>query len=331
MIPSTLFVGQAANLPLAFPHELRSEINAHARILPGEFEGDAWRDHTEVLREADFLFATWGMPKLDSDFLAAAPRLKVVFYAAGTVKGFVTEESYARGILISSAWGANAIPVAEYAHAAILLSLKSFWRFARQPAGMKFSREKISIPGAYKTQVGLVSLGAIGRSVAARLASSEVEILAHDPFIEPQVAALLGVTSVSLEELFARSDVISIHAPLLPETENLVTGALIRSMKQGATFINTARGALVHEAGLCAVLRERPDLTAILDVTQPEPPSADAPLRTLENVILTPHIAGSLGGEITRMGRWMVDEMRLFLNGEPLRHGVTREMLARMA
>ena len=326
-----LFVGQSENLPLAFPSDLRTEIAQHLRILPGEFEGAGWRGHTTALSEADFIFATWGMPRLDAGFLAAAPRLKGVFYAAGSIKCFATPESYARGIFISSAVEANAIPVAEYAHATILLSLKCFWRFVRQPPEKKFDREEVCFPGAYRTKVGLLSLGAVGRSVAARLSANEVEILACDPFANAESAAKIGVTLVSLEELFSQSDVVSIHAPWLPETENLVSGALVRSMKPGATLINTARGAIINESELCAVLKERPDLTAILDVTHPEPPLPDSPLRLLDNVILTPHIAGSLGSEITRMGRWMVDEMHRYLAEAPLKHTVSQEMLNRMA
>ena len=272
------------------------------------------------------------MPRLDAEFLAATPRLKAVFYAAGSVKCFATPESYARGILISSAFEANAIPVAEYAHATIMLSLKSFWRFLRQAPEQKFTREGIPVTGAYKSsKVGLVSLGAVGRSVAARFVSNEISLLAYDPFFSPEAAAKLGVTLVSLPELFATSDVVSIHAPWLPETENLINGVLVASMKPGATLINTSRGALLHEEEVAQVLRDRPDLTAILDVTHPEPPVADSLLRTLENVILTPHIAGSLGCEITRMGRWAVDEMNRFLDNEPPHHAITQEMMVRMA
>jgi len=330
-MPSAIFAGQPENLPIAFPSDLRLQISRQVRILAGEFEGDGWRDQTERLKEVDLIFATWGMPKLDEEFLDATPGLKAVFYAAGTVKPFATEASYKRGVIISSAWEANAIPVAEYTQAAILLSLKRFWQFLRQSPEQKFTRGSLAFPGAYRTKVGLLSLGAVGRRVAEGLASTQVRLLAYDPFADPAMAARLGVTLVSLEELFAESDVVSIHAPFLPETEKLVSGLLVGSMKEGATLINTARGAVVNEEELCAVLRGRPDLTAILDVTEPEPPLADSPLRSLENVILTPHIAGSLGSEITRMGDWMVDEMQRYLDGEPLHHCVTREMLARMA
>ena len=328
---NALLIGMPNYLPQAYPEALRAEICTKVRLFPDAINGADWKNHTTALAEADVLFATWGMPKLDAEFLAAAPRLKAVFYAAGSVKGFATPESYKRGILISSAWQANAIPVAEYSHATILLGLTGFWSSQRLARAGKFSHQHSPVAGAFHSNVGLVSLGAIGRLVAGHLAKHEINILAYDPFATPAAAASLGVTLVSLEELFAKSHVVSLHTPWLPETEKMINGPLLRTMPQGATLINTSRGAVIDEADLCAVLAERSDITAILDVTHPEPPLPDSPLRTLENVILTPHIAGSLGGEIARMGYWMKDELDLYLGGKPLQHGVTEDMLTRMA
>ena len=111
----------------------------------------------------------------------------------------------------------------------------------------------------------------------------------------------------------------------------MITGAHIASMKEGATFINTARGAIVREPEMTAVLAERPDLFAILDVTDPEPPVDGSPLYTLPNVVLTPHIAGSMDGECRRMGRTMVEECRRYLAGEPLRWAIDRERARSLA
>jgi phosphoglycerate dehydrogenase-like enzyme len=328
---NALLIGMPNYLPKAYPEALRAEIGKKVRLLPESVSGSEWKNHIAALAEADVLFATWGMPKLDEEFLAAAPRLKAVFYAAGSVKCFATPESYKRGILISSAWQANAIPVAEYSHATILLGLTGFWSSQRLARAGKFSHQHSPVAGAFHSNVGLVSLGAIGRLVAGHLAKHEINILAYDPYATPAAAASLGVTLVSLEELFAKSHVVSIHTPWLPETEKMINAPLLRSMPEAATLINTSRGAVIDEADLCEVLAERQDITAILDVTHPEPPLPDSPLRTLENVVLTPHIAGSIGGEIARMGYWMNDELDLYLAGKPLRHGVSEDMLARMA
>jgi phosphoglycerate dehydrogenase-like enzyme len=315
----------------AFPEALCSEIAQKVHLHPDSINGAEWKNHRTTLADVDVLFATWGMPILDAEFLAAAPRLKAVFYAAGSVKGFATPESYKRGIIISSAWKANAIPVAEYSHATILLGLAGFWSSQRLARAGKFSHEHFHVAGGFHSNAGLVSLGAIGRLVAGHLAKHEINILAYDPFATPNAAASLGVTLVSLEELFAKSHVVSIHTPWLPETEKMINAPLLRSMPRGATLINTSRGAVIDESDLCEVLAERSDITAILDVTHPEPPLPDSRLLTLENVVLTPHIAGSMGGEIARMGYWMKDELDLYLAGKPLQHGVSEDMLARMA
>ena len=328
---NALLIGMPNYLPKAYPEALRAEIGKKVCLLAETVSGSEWKNHTAALAEADVLFATWGMPKLDEEFLAAAPRLKAVFYAAGSVKCFATPESYKRGIVISSAWQANAIPVAEYSHATILLGLTGFWSSQRLARAGKFSHQHSPVAGAFHSNVGLVSLGAIGRLVAGHLSKHEINILAYDPYATPAAAASLGVTLVSLQELFAKSHVVSIHTPWLPETEKMINGPLLRSMPEGATLINTSRGAVIDETDLCQVLAERQDITAILDVTHPEPPLPNSPLRTLENVVLTPHIAGSIGGEVARMGYWMNDELDLYLAGKPLQHGVSEDMLARMA
>jgi phosphoglycerate dehydrogenase-like enzyme len=139
------------------------------------------------------------------------------------------------------------------------------------------------------------------------------------------------VELLPLDELFRRADVVSLHTPLLKETEGMITGAHLASMKPGATFINTARGAIVREKEMIEALKKRPDLQAVLDVTHPEPPEPGSPLYTLPNVILTPHIAGSMDGECRRMGRYMVEELRRFVDGKPLRWQITREMATNRA
>lgn len=136
---------------------------------------------------------------------------------------------------------------------------------------------------------------------------------------------------VSLTELFATSDIVSLHSPLLPETTGMITGELIRSMKSAATFINTARGAIVRENELIDALRERTDLTAILDVTYPEPPVPESRLYDMDNIVITPHIAGSAGTEVARLGVAKLSEALKYINGEPLQYQITEEKYHHMA
>lgn len=281
--------------------------------------------------DAEVIIGTWGIPTLDRDQLAALPSLKAVFYAAGSVKHFMTEAAWERGVVVCSAWQANSVPVAEYSLGTILLSLKRFWHFSRMSRSSIVSQDGLFVPGAYRSKVGLVSLGAVGRATARLLARFDVSVLAYDPYLHSEQAGELGVTLVSLQELFSKCDVVSLHTPRLAETEGMVSGPLIASMKEGATLINTSRGAVIAENELIEVLAQRPDLTAVLDVTVSEPPPMDSALRSLPNVVLTPHIAGSLQGECARMGRWMAEELQRYCSGEPLRFALNRQLVERMA
>ncbi len=286
------------------------------------------REHPDVLHEAQIILSGWGAPEMNAEFLHHASQLKAVFYGAGSIRGIVTDAFWDRGILITSAYGANAVPVAHYALAQILLSLKNGWRFAlnlkhthRYP-----EREEMQVAGTYGSTVGVISLGMVGRLVCELLKPFDLHVLAYDPFATAERAQQLGVERCTLDDVFRRADVVSLHTPWLKETVGLITGAHFTSMKPGATFINTARGAVVREQEMIDVLRQRPDLFALLDVTYPEPPAPDSPLFTLPNVLVTPHIAGSVGVECQRQGHYMVEELNRYLHGEALYWGITREM-----
>lgn len=328
---TAVFLGNPRVLDAAYTPAIRAKLAALARLIPENISTDQWRSDAAALRDADVIFSGWGMPKMDAGFLAAAPRLRAVFYAAGSVKEFYTPEAESRGITVSTAGDANSVPVAEYTLGAVLLGLKNFYWYARQSPGEKCNLRVPHPPGAYGTKVGLVALGAIGRRVAGMLRNHGVEVLVHDPFVAEEVLAALGATRASLEEIFSSCHVVSLHAPWLPATENMVGASLLSRMRQNATFINTSRGALVNEAELADVLSGRPDLTAILDVTHPIPPRPDSPLRSLANVILTPHIAGSVNGEIARMGEAMAEEFARYANSQPLLFAIDPKKLNLMA
>jgi phosphoglycerate dehydrogenase-like enzyme len=285
------------------------------------------------LADIEVLFSGWGAPSLTADVLEAMPRLKLVLYGAGSLKPMVTGPFWQKGIPICSAWQANAVPVAEFTLAQIILCLKQAHVL---PLKMRQARDKVKPDysaggGAFQATVSLISLGIIGKLVAKLLQSFDLNVLAYDPFVDPAEAKDLGVTLVSLEEAFARSRVVSLHTPWLPETEGMVTGDLLRRIPRNGAFINTARGAVVNETEMIEVLKERQDLTAHLDVTYPEPPVPDSPLYELSNVFLTPHIAGSQAEECGRMGSYMADELERFINGDALRYQVSEEAFRRMA
>ncbi len=283
----------------------------------------------QLLADVEVLFTGWGCPRLDARVLAAAPRLQAVFFAGGTIRSWVSEAVWERNLVVVSAYTVNAIPVAEFTLAAILLSLKRTWHYLGQhKVTGAYPLPQLPAPGAYRSTIGLIALGAIGRLVRERLRPFDLEVLAFDPYASPATGVALGVTLVGLDELFRRSDVVSLHAPLLAATERMITGAHFELMRPGATFINTARGLLVREDEMARVFRARPDLTAVLDVLAQEPPPPDHPLVGLPNVFVTPHIAGSLGRECLRMGELVLDQYRKWLRGESLEDRLTRERAA---
>ena len=275
------------------------------------------------VREAQVVLSGRGCPRLDEAFLAQAPNLRAVFFGKGSVKGLVTDVFWDRGITLVGANSAMAVAVAEFTLSQILFGLKQGWQHAFAVRDERRQTRNFYVPGTYGTTVGVVSLGQVGRKVCELLRPFDMRVIAYDPYV-PE-GRVEGVSMVSLDALFAQADVVTLHAPLLPATRGMVTRTHLASMKPNATLINTARGGLINQNALVEVWRERPDLFAILDVTEPEPLPLDSPLFDLPNVIITPHIAGPLNHEYARMGLTMAEELRRYVNGEPLRYQITRE------
>ncbi|MFW6060003.1 MAG: hydroxyacid dehydrogenase [Phycisphaeraceae bacterium] len=314
-----------------YSEQLRGEIE---RCLDGSVPhhtADEVQANPALLHDADVVLSGWGGPRFDQALLDAAPNLKIVLYGAGSIRNIVTDAFWQRGVHVCSAWAANAVPVAEFTFAQVILCLKRAWHFARETRELGTRPADRTVPGAYGSTVGVIGLGQIGRLVCNWLKTLDVHVIAYDPYADEAQAAALGVELVSLEALFQRSDVATLHAPNLPETRGMITGEHFASMKPSASFINTARGALVREEEMIDVLRRRPDVYAVLDVTCPEPPEPGSPLYELPNVVLTPHIAGSQGRECHRMGRYMLDELKRWLANEPLQWEVTQQQAALMA
>jgi len=168
--------------------------------------------------------------------------LRVVLYGAGSIRRVATPALWERDVRITSAYAANAVPVSEYTLAAILFSLKRGWHFAFSARHDMAMPGQGQVPGAYDSTVGLVSLGKVGRLVRERLRPFDLRLVAYDPYVTPEEARSLDVDLMSLEDLFESSDVVSLHTPWLTETEGMILGSHLASMKRNATLINTSRG-----------------------------------------------------------------------------------------
>lgn len=284
--------------------------------------------------DVEIIFSTWGMPSFTEEQIRTFfPALRCVFYAAGSVQGFARPFLNC-GVKVFSAWAANAVPVAEYTVAQIILSGKDFFCQTRLLGQKRFedaARRRGAHLGSFRKKVGLIGCGMIGSLVAEMLKDYDLEVLVFDPFLSAERAEALGVIPVSLEELFSSCAVVSNHLANNAATRKMLRYGHFSSMPPYGTFLNTGRGAQVVEEDLVQALTERPDLTAVLDVTDPEPSPADHPFYTLENCFLTPHVAGSLGGEVVRMAEYMVTEYEAYAAGRPCAYEVNLKMLATMA
>ena len=326
-----LYILDKSSRPLTYGPEEERDIAKLVEICSLPQTRDSIKNNPGLLTDVEVILSGWYAPVMDETFLAAAPKLRAVFYGAGSTRYFTTNAFWERDIALTSAAAANAIPVAEYTQSVMVLSLKHFWRFAAHAKSGGAWDPLRPIPGCYRRTVGLISLGMVARKTLELLRPFDLHRLVCCPFLTEEEAGRLNVERCKLSEVFRRADVVSLHTPDLPQTHGMITGEHFASMKPGATFINTARGAIVREPEMIDALRARPDLTAVLDVTQTEPPAPDSPLLTLPNVVLTPHIAGSMGSEINRLGRYMVEELQRFLAGEPLEGRITREAAATLA
>ncbi|WP_455352469.1 hydroxyacid dehydrogenase [Streptomyces sp. SYSU K217416] len=272
-----------------------------------------------ALAEAELLLTCWGATPLSAAVLAAAPKLRAVVHAAGSVKHHITAACWERGLAVTSAAGANALPVAEYTLAAILFANKRVLHTRRRYRELRTHhdwRRELDGAGNYGRTVGVVGASRIGRRVIELLRPFDLRVLLYDPYAGEAEAAGLGVETVPLDVLCARSDIVTVHAPQVPATRHMIGARQLALMPDGATLINTARGSLVDEDALLPELVSG-RLDAVLDVTDPELPPRDSPLYDLPNVLLTPHIAGSLGGELHRMADRALDEVERFAAGRP--------------
>jgi phosphoglycerate dehydrogenase-like enzyme len=286
-----------------------------------------------VLAETEVLITGWSSPHLDEAALDAAPRLRAVLHAAGTVKSHLSPECWRRGLLVSTAAQANAEPVAEYTLAMILLALKRVRAatdlYREQRRYIDVLREFPGI-GNHERLVGLVGASRIGRRVAELLRPFSLDLAMADPYLGPEEARRVGVRLLPLDELLSECELVSLHAPAIPATRHMIDTRRLALLRDGAVLLNTARGSLVDQDALVAELVSG-RIEAVIDVTEPEVLPPDSPLYTLPNVWLTPHLAGAQGGEVHRLAEVVLEELERYATGRALAHPVHADELDRIA
>jgi len=290
---------------------LRRRLDAVADVHPEVLTDLDTPDARAALSTADVLLTGWGAPPLPDETFIAAPRLRAVLHAGGDAWHLLGPRARAADLIVTNSRAANSIPVAEYAQAMIVLAGKQVLPAARRYAALRghLDREEhFPDAGNYRRRVGIVGASTTGRLTIELLRPFDLDVVVHDPYLSPDEAAALGVSLAELDDLVSSCDVVSIHAPDLPETRHLFDARRLALLPDGSTLINTARGALVDTDALVAELRTG-RLDAILDVTDPEPLPPEHPLWALENALLTPHVAGSMGNELLRLGDAVVSEV----------------------
>lgn len=331
--PVAMFAMTAENVPRVFPADalgrLRELVDIDPTVVARDFTDP---DVRERLAVTEILITGWGCPVIDAGALEAAPELRAVLHAAGSVKGFTTQAVWDRGIAVSSAAAANALPVAEYTLAMILLAGKNVFAYRDRLRDERAFPYGEILPGVgnFGRRVGVVGASRIGRRLIELLRPFDLRVSLADPYVDEAGASALGVPLLPLDALLAGSDIVTVHAPQTPETRHLVGRRELALMPAGAVLVNTARGSLVDHDALVAELRSG-RISAVLDVTDPEPLPADSPLLGLPNAFVTPHLAGSQGNEVARLGATVLGELERLLAGRELEFRVDESELERTA
>ncbi len=298
--------------------------------LPEEITHDWIKTH---IGQADILITGWSTPgPLTKKILDEAQNLKLVVHSAGSVKHLVIDEFFNRGLRICNTRNALARGVAETTLAMLISSLKLFLPCAeRIKTGQWRVPELVdNILELYNITIGVIAMSEVGKYLLKLLEPFEIRKLVYDPYADSETVKSFGAEKTELNDLCQQSDAIAICAPSTPQTRHMFGKEQFAIMKPHARIINTSRGALIDESALIDTLRSG-RLYAFLDVTDPEPPAEDSPLRKLPNCHLLPHIAGHINNGCKRQGRLAVDELLRFIESGKLEWEVTPEALARMA
>jgi phosphoglycerate dehydrogenase-like enzyme len=331
--PRILFLPR---IPLAaeiLSHRAKATLESLGQVVWNEMERDFTADElADLLPGADAVVTSWGSPAFSVELLARAERLRVVGHAAGSVKHLMPKAGFDRGIVVLSAAAIIADSVAEYTLWAMLSAQRDLYRHDRF---MKTERGWREPDSSYSHElfgkaVGIVSASMVGRRVVDLLKPFRCDVMVYDPYLSVADAEKLGVRKVSLDDLFADSDIVSVHAPVTAETKEMIRARHLQSLRTGALFINTARAWVVDQSAMLAELTSG-RFRAVLDVFDAEPLPPDDRLRDLENVLLTPHVSGFTTESRLRLVEAIADDMARFFAGEPTILDVPWEHLSIMA
>jgi len=328
MLPTILVAMPEHTYRRMMTPELEAELQGLGDILYCLNPRDLSEEEYAALWErADAAVTGWGVRAPTPALLDRAQRLRIISHTAGSVRMF-PRYALEKGIVITSARAAIARAVAEFCLLNALLLLRRYPFYVDSDPARKafFSPEGAALYSEtlHDKTVGLIGFGCVGRLFREKLTPFGCRVLVYDPYLSEEEAARHAVERVDLPTLLRSSKVVSLHAPDIPETRGMIGAEELALFQDGAVFLNSARGRLVDTEALTAALRSGRFFAAI-DVTDPEPLPPDHPLRTLPNVILTPHVAGPTTDELPRLTRMALHDLARFLRGEPPLYPISPE------
>jgi D-3-phosphoglycerate dehydrogenase len=290
-----------------------------AKLGPGGLEAE--------LADADALVVRSAV-QADAKLLESAPNLRVIGRAGVGVDNIDTAAATHRGIVVMNTPGANAVAVAELTLGLMISMARSVPRANSTMHAAKWEKKSLQGSELRGKTLGIVGLGRIGLEVARRAASFGMELIGYDPFIAPVIARENQVTLVPLDEIFKRSDYLTLHVGLTSQTEGMINATSLKIMKQGIRIINCARGELIVDEALAEAIRSGHVAGAALDVFRKEP-LKDSPYFGLDNVLLSPHIAGSTNEAQEAIGIQLAEQVRDYLKLGVVQNAVNVPSLSR--
>ncbi|REJ08506.1 hydroxyacid dehydrogenase [Microbacterium bovistercoris] len=279
--------------------ERMTELVDWIHIRPGE--APSRTDHT-------FLLTGWGAGRIPAELIM--PGVSAVFHIGGSLHGLIPEDAWHPDLIAVSARRANAVSVAEYALACVIMAAKRATLFAhRLRTGDDYWSTAVRpTTGLYGSRIGIVGLSATARHLLTLLQHLDVSISVYDPTLSEGEIATAGAEPRDLDELIRWCDILSLHAPSVPVTRGMIDARRLAALHDGGTVINTARGDLIDTEALAAECASG-RLFAYLDVTEPEPLPSDSALLTMESCFVTPHIAGAMGRDVHRLTTFILEEL----------------------
>ena len=297
-------------------------------------------DLRALLPGVDCLVGGWGTPRFTPTVLAAADRLRLYVHTAGSVKGILPPAVFERGIQVTHGAGAIATAVADMAVCLIWMLLRQPHRLDRAiKVGQSWAECRSTATGLTPTglgrelsgqRIGVLGAGHTGRCFVKLARALGCDVWVYDPYLSDERAAELGVRKAGLDDLLSGCPIVSCHLPSTDETHHIVGARELGLLQDGAILTNTARSWVMNQDALLAELQSG-RIQAALDVFDQEPLPLESPFHALDNVVLTPHVAGGTIEARYRQGEYMVEDMGRFLAGEALKYEVTKDMLDIMA